>query len=492
MRRIGLLCLLSSVSLADPLVEVSSTQFVGSQVDLAAIAVADGYLPSVISQREANRGHWRSVSLGLATADQTKFDGVAAGMDRYGGGVLLAIRQADEILAVLFRYEGRYTQSTEQGRFPVTGLTNTRLLRIAGVREGPLLVVAHDGGLALGVAKPRGRARVDSIAVGAGVAAATEPFAPARENVLFAVAPGRLFQLVQDGDAWKLAGEHRLLLDGFVPHAIAGEGKDLWIAGERGGHAMLLRLDARNPAGPGFPIDLGAGSAEKLALLEGRDLAVAGAKDGRAWVGVLSQGPRPAIAYESFVKGTVVTALGLNPARKGWSLAVTTPDGTMTLLRLPKDPALPRDWDPFTVPPPPEPPPVPAPQPGPEPEEAQPELPVNAGGARRAFAVLPRAQAQRGGAVDTEIVLVNLGQQRMQVVLRYVPDEGRGGFTRVTIEPGKRAKVSLADTLLRRRWGANDFDGYVRIDGGDRDDLVVDAVIRRQGQPPEDVRPHWR
>jgi hypothetical protein len=118
-----------------------------------------------------------------------------------------------------------------------------------------------------------------------------------------------------------------------------------------------------------------------------------------------------------------------------------------------------------------------------------------AGGPRGPFAVLPRAQAQRGGAVDTEIILVNLGQQRMQVVVRFVPDEGRGTFTRVLIEPGRRAKVSAAETLFRRRWGGGnggDFDGYVRIDGGDRDDLVVDAVIRRQGEPPEDVRPHWR
>jgi hypothetical protein len=109
--------------------------------------------------------------------------------------------------------------------------------------------------------------------------------------------------------------------------------------------------------------------------------------------------------------------------------------------------------------------------------------------------VLPRAQAQRGGAVDTEIILVNLGQQRSQVVLRFVPDEGRGTFTRVTVEPGRRAKVSIAETVFRRRWGGgggDGFDGYVRIDGGDRDDLVVDAVIRRQGQPPEEVRPHWR
>jgi hypothetical protein len=261
---------------------------------------------------------------------------------------------------------------------------------------------------------------------------------------------------------------------------------------------MLLRLDPRNPAAAGVPVDLGPGVAEKVRFLDPKELAVAGTKDGRAWVGVLSLGPRPALVHEAFVKGTAVNALAVNPARRGWSLALATPDGTVSLLRMSHDPALPRDWDPFFVPPPPEPPHVPVPAPAPAPEAQPPEeiAPVEAaGGPRRPFAVLPRAQAQRGGAVDTEIILVNLGHQRAQVFVRFVPDEGRGTFTRVTIEPGKRAKVSIAETIFRRKWGgggADGFDGYVRIDGGDRDDLVVDAVIRRQGQPPEEVRPHWR
>ncbi len=492
MRRIGLLCLLSSVSLADPLVEVSSTQFVGSQVDIAAVAVGEDYLPSVLSQRVQGNGHWRSVSLNLANLDQGKLDGPAVAMDRHGGGIVYVWLEAAEFRALELAYEGRRTRSTDHGALPVGHLANPRVLSVASLRNGPLLVVAHADGLVLGAVKPRGRGRADAIATRGDLVAATQAFAPVRDATIFVVGPGRLLQLVQEGDAMKLAGEHRLQLDGFVPHAIAGEGRDLWIAGERAGRATLLRLDARTPAAAGVPLDLGAGVVEKVRFLDARELAVAGTKDGRAWVGVVSLGARPALVHESFVKGTAVTALGVNPARRGWSLAVATPDGTVSLLRMSHDPALPRDWDPFAVPAPPEPPQVPLPAPQPPAEIP----PVEAGGGPRApFAVLPRAQAQRGGAVDTEILLVNLGQQRMQVVVRFVPDEGRGSFARVTIEPGRRAKVSAADTLFRRRWGggnAADFDGYVRIDGGDRDDLVVDAVIRRQGEPPEDVRPHWR
>lgn len=498
MRRIGLLCLLASVSLADHIVEVSTTQFVGSQVDIAAVAVGKDYLPSILSQRVQGNGHWRSVSLGLANLDQGKLDGPALAMDRYGGGIIYVWLEAAELRAMEIAYEGRRTRPTDHGALPVGHLASPRVLSVASLRSGPLLVVAHADGLVLGAVKPRGRGRADAIATRGDLVAATQAFVPVRDATIFVVGPGRLLQLVQEGEAMKLAAEHRLEPDGFVPHAIAGEGRDLWVAGELGGRATLLRLDARNPAAAGVRVDLGVGVAAKARFLDAKELAVAGTKDGRAWVGTVSLGPRPALVHEAFVKGTAVAALGVNPARRGWSLAVATPDGTVSVLRLPADPALPRDWDPFAVPAPPEPPhvPAPAPQPPPEAQPAEEIPPVEAGGGPRApFAVLPRAQAQRGGAVDTEIILVNLGQQRMQVVVRFVPDEGRGTFTRVTIEPGRRAKVSAADTLFRRRWGggsAGDFDGYVRIDGGGRDDLVVDAVIRRQGEPPEDVRPHWR
>ena len=491
MRRLGLLCLFASATLADRVVEVAATQFVGSQVDIAAIAVADGYLPSILAQREQGNGHWRSVTLGLASPDQSKLRGAAAGMARHGGGVVVVTRDGAEMRALELRYEGRGTTSIDHGSFALGDLANPRLLRVASLRTGPLLVVAHDGGMSLAAVKPRGRGRVDLIPGPGDVVAATHPFVAGRDGRLsiFAVGPGRILQLTQTGDAFAFATQQALAADGFVPRAIAGEGKELFVAGEKGGRATLLRFDARAPATPPVALDLGAGAAERLLFLGPSELAVAGVKDGRAWVGVLGIGPRPAIVHEAYLKGAGVSALGSNPARKGWSLCAATTDGTVYLLRLAGDPALPRDWDPFAAPPV-EAPPVPLPEPEPEfPPEAMP--PVEAGKAPPAVAILPRAEAARGGVVDTEIVLINLGQHPAQIFLRFVADEGRGGFTRVTVEPGKRMKVSLADALFRRRW-TSDFNGYIRVDGGDREMLVVDAVIRRQGQPPEEVRPHWR
>ncbi len=496
MRRLGLLCLLASASPGDQLVELASTQFVGSQEDIAAIAVTNGYLPSIISQREVNRGHWRSVSLGLATVDQTKFDGVAEGMDRHGGMAVLVIRQGEEVKVIEFHYDGRTTHSTELGTLSVGGLFHARLLRVASLRDGVSLVLAHDGGITVAAARPRGRGRADLIAVPGDAIAATYPFVAGRDGRLsiFAVAPGRLVQIQQTGDAFALAAQHAFAVDGFVPKAIAAEGKELWVAGERAGRATLLRLDARSPAAPPVAMDLGAGAAERLLFVGPSELAVAGTKEGRAYVGVVAIGARPAIVHEAYLKGVGVAALGGNPARKGWTLAAATPDGSVHVLRLPGDPGLPRDWDPFAPPPEPAPVPLPAPLPEPAPEappEALPPLEAGPGGAA-GCAILPRAEAVRGGAVDTEIVLVNLGQRPQQLFLRFVADEGRGGFARVTVEPGKRRKVSVGQTLFQRRWAGGDFDGYVRVDGGDRDALVVDAVIRRQGEPPEDVRPHWR
>jgi len=494
MRKLGLLCLFASASLADRLVEVSSTQFVGSQVDLAAIAVGnDGYLPSILSQRVQGTGHWRSVSLGLANVDQGKLDGPAVAMDRHGGGIVYVWLEGGAFRALGLVYEGRRTRSTDFGSVAVGGMVNPRVLAIASLRDGPLLVIAHDEGLTLVAMEPHGRGHADLIPTRGDAVAATEPFVAGRDGrtSIIVVAPGRLLQLVQAGITFSLGAETALGPDGFIPHAVAAEGRELWVGGERGGHAMLLHLEIGNPGAPGVPLDLGTGVVDHLRFLGPRELAAAGTKDGRAWVGVVTFGPRPGLAHEAYLKGTGVTALGTNPARKGWSLGVATPDGTVALLRVPGDPELPRDWDPFSVAPPPEPPPVPVPVPGPAAQPAEELPPVEAAGGRhRSLAVLPRAQAARGGTVDTEILLVNLGEQRAEVFLRFIPDGGRASFTRVTIEPGQRTKVSLAKSLFRRLVG--DFDGYVRIDGGDRDTLVVDAVIRRQGEPPEEVSPHWR
>jgi len=493
MRRLGLICLLCSVSLADRLDEVASTQFVGSQVDIAAIAVGnDEYLPSILSQRVEGRGHWRSVSLGLSNVDQGKLDGPAVGMDRHAGGIVYVWFQGGEYKALGLTYEGRRTRPTDYGSVRLPGVGNVRLLSIGSLRTGPVLVFAHDKGLSLAVMDTRGRGHVDLIATKGDAVDATEPFTirDGRTSILVA-APGRLIQLVQAGETFTLAGE-TALPDGFIPRGIAIEGPEVAVVGQRGARAMLLQLDLRNLAAPGEGVDLGAGTVDKVRFLSQREVAVAGAKDGRAWVGVVALGRRPGLAHEAYVRGSGVTALAVNPARKGWSLAVATSDDSVALLRVPGDPELPRGWDPFA--PPPEPPAVPEPEPEPE-AEAPPEAlpPVEVAGARAVFAVLPRAEAARGGGVDTEITLINLSQVRQQIFLRFIPDEGRGSFSRVILEPGKRTKLSLAQTIFRRRFGGGgDFDGYVRIDGGDRDDLVVDAVIRRQGQPAEEVRPHWR
>jgi hypothetical protein len=455
--------------------------------------------------------------LGLANVDQGKLDGPALGMERYGGGIVYVWQQSGEMRALELRYEssGR-TRPVDHGGFALGDLAHPRLLRIGSLRDGPLLVVAHDRGLALAAVEPRGRGRVDRIET-VGYVAATEPFPTGRDGrlALFAAAPGRLAHIAQAGGGFALVAEHPIAaekvayLHAFAPQAIAGDGTALWVGGAAADRALLLRFDARElaartaaaPVEPTAVLDLGRGTIDHVRLFErghqgSADVAVAGTKDGRAWVGICeTHGRAPTLAHDRFLSGTAVDALGVNPGRAGWSLAAATADGTVHLLRLPGDPALPRDWDPFA------PAPVPAPVPPPveetpaaeDPLEALP--PAEAGGHAVPYAVLPRAEATRGGEVDTEIVLVNLAREPAQVVLRFVDDDGRGGFARVTVEAGKRRKVSVAEALFRRRFGRRvmeDFDGYVRVDGAPKDTLVVDALIRRAGQPPEEVRPHWR
>jgi len=178
----------------------------------------------------------------------------------------------------------------------------------------------------------------------------------------------------------------------------------------------------------------------------------------------------------------------VNPARKGWSIAATEPEGSFHLLRVPGDPVLPRGWDPFALPvPPPEPP---APEP-PAPED-EPLPPIEVGHEHDAtFAILPRVEVDQRQAVDTEIVLIHLGKAPARIAVRLLADDGQlVSWIRVALEPGQRRKLSILDLLGRRR--ILNFDGYARVDGAAEADLIVDAVIRREGEAAEEIRPRWR
>ena len=510
MRRLFPLLLVAGFAAGDHLDEVSQTRYVGVPVAITAMAAGDAYIPAVLTQRSDPRGFWRSVLLDFNTKDQAKLKGDAVAQARLGGGVVIATRRSDELDLFELRYEGRRTRNIDHGSIPLKDLGSPTVLSMGSAGDVPVVVVAHVGGLYVASSRPRGRGHADLIArPGRSFTAATAPFQADRDSPveIFAAGPdGLLQELQQEGAGFRALDEERWDAQGFVPRAMDGDGRQLLLAGQRGDRAVLVgfaedrrvrfgRVRVRVPRTPS-QIDLGKGSIDHVRILEGSLVAVAGAIDGRSWVGVVDCGPRPRVVHEAHLPGTGVLALGTNPARFGWSLAAGTRENSYHLLRLPGDKAAPRDWDPFPSDDPrppvdrdPEPPVERVPD---RPVPVEDDLPPPGGPEFDAsLAVLPRVGVDARRGLDTEVVLVYLGLRPAEVTVRLVADNGQTvHFTRIALRRGQRVRFAVAEELRRRRM--LDFDGYARIEGVPQRDLVVEALLLRSGERPEVVLPHWR
>lgn len=490
------LLLLAATATADDLVEVARIRYVGLGAGLAPIATGAGYLPVLLTQREAGRGHMRVVGLGTETFMESRLVGECLGMTRDGDGIVLGMSQKGRVVLLDMVYEGRRHVANNRAAFDLGTLQDAKVLRIVPVDSRARVVVAHAGGLAIGDDRIDRPGRAFLAASGA---------APVdRDGLLdlYAADGESVLHLHLRGGRFEVAGETPHGAAGFQPRAMEGADGRLWIGGAANGRATLVLVDLRGgrPRAPSGPerFELGPGSVGHLALLEGGGVVVAGERDGRSWVAVLRGGPRLLVEHEAFLSGTGVVAMTVNPQRRGWSIAAATDDRVFHILRIAGDEALPPGWDPFLVPEPGAPEPQPeGPDVGLPPIEAPPAGsgggPGHGGVPSAERVVFPRveAQARFGQDVDTEFVAINLGRERMRLTWGFHADDGRlVARETVVLDPLQRSRLKSSAILARQR--ASAFDGYVVIDGARKDDLVLEGILRQGADRTEVLRPHWR
>ncbi len=526
MRRIALLLpLLASLSLAGPALQiVGERDDVGTVRGIAAIAIGEGYLPYFFTLRQKVSGHVRVINLDMGTRSEGKLRGsIPVGIVRLGDAVVLASDVRGEITFASHRYSGGRLRPRQLGSVNVAGVAGHRVLRLTGTTTSPVLISATRTGLRIATPRSRKAADVQELKLGGVVAAVTPIYRTSRGvNAIAGVTmQEKVFRAELHNGRWTLAALRLANCGGFKARAAVALGGRLVFAGTWRGRASLAAIDlgairraGRNPLRQLIPVpvsasvDLGAGDASHLAVLDGSHLAVAGTKSGRAWAAVVNADRGLRLTHETFMRGTRIDGLAVNPARKGWTMAVQNEQMRQYLLRHPRDPALPRNWDPFPRQDPepyPEPdkpdrpdpghgqpqpvPPRPQPQPVPTPVDPGDTRPVEAPGRLR-LAILPRVAVDTRARIDTQIVLINLGARRVRATIRFVGNNGRV-LTSITmrLRGGERLTVSALEKL--KAAGVTSFDGWIRIDGCSRRDTVIDATRTSRGTSAP-LTVHWR
>ncbi len=501
--------LLLSPALADPLIQISQEVYVGEARGVDALAAGDGHLPALIEQRPPGVGHLRILSHRGEYYDGSRLRESAVGLFRHGSGVLMATASGKAITLREMKFQSGRLGGTDAGSESLAGLRNWRTLAMGSLREGPVLVLAHDAGLTVAGPRAGGKGFSSLIArPGVNVIASTPPYFLDRDDradIVVATDDSRLLHLDGSGSGFAFREEYAYAVPGLLPRAMVGEGRELWIAGTRGGRATLVALSAgggkRTPWIP-VPVlvtkfevtastDYGMGSLDLVQVLDAQHLLVGGTRDGRAWIAVVERDRRASIHHEKFLPGTAVVAMGSNPSRTGWSIAAGSNDMTFTVLRIPGDAELPRDWTPF---PPPETAPTEPAAPEPPLHPADPAVVDGCGqppGAQAISAIFPRVSLDARRSLDTEFVLIYLGVRPAKVTLRLTNDTGQLFYSReVVMRRGQRVRLSLAQELAQQRQGS--FDGYATVEGCEQRDLVVEAVRLAGAAAPEPLPAHWR
>jgi len=510
MRILAISLFLLTPLLADPLIQVSQEVYVGEARGVDALAAGDGHLPSLIEQRPPGVGHLRVLTHRGEYLDGSRLRESAVGLFRHGGGVIMATASAKAISLREMKFQGGRLGGTDAGSESLAGLRNWRALAMGSLREGPVLVLAHDAGLTIAGPRAGGRGFSSLIArPGVNVIASTPPYFLDRDDrpdIVVATDDSRLLHLDGGGSGFAFKEEYAYAVPGMTPRAMVGEGRDLWIAGTRGGRATLVALSAgagkrlpwiQVPAvGTKFEVtgttDYGMGSLDLVQVLDPQHLLVGGTRDGRAWIAVIERDRRASVHHEKFLPGAAVVAMGSNPSRTGWSIAAGTNDMTFTVLRIPGDAELPRDWTPFPAPEESHPTQPPAPEP-----PVHPGDPVVVDGCGQApappatSAIFPRVSLDARRGLDTEFVLIFLGVRPTKVTLRLTNDTGQLFYSReVVMRRGQRVRISLAQELAQQRQPS--FDGYATVEGCEQRDLVVEAVRLAGAAAPEPLPAHWR
>ncbi len=528
MRRLIALALLASFALSAPIHLIGNSHYVGEVKGTAYLPYGGENILAVITERSATQAHLRVHRTSLEMFYHTGLRGRPVGIVTHGSSVLTSTYLSGKIKTIAFTARGDRVVHQEWADVDVGALRNVRGLACVSTTAGPLLVMAYRGGIVMVTLSPRGRPRLSQIArPGRHFVAITPPFRLNRDGNADMIAvdqSGIILQLQENGNTWSVVREGSCNIAGFAPHAVVGRTGEFWIGGHTGNTGQVHRFTGRTRRprriGPivveekwrGFraasSYNMGTGVVNCLAWCDKNLLAAAGSKSGRAWAGVIDCSTAQArVSGEAYYKGAECTQLGVNTKRRGWSLYTFTKEKYAYMSRLHSDPALPRDWNPFRQK---DPDPVPHPAPGSggtggtgpgaggtnpgtgaDPHDHDHDHGSGSNGARTKgnTAILPTVSADVRRGEDTEIVLVQINSND-RVVVRLISDRGRVLHSRtISMRRDRRVKVSLIAEL--RGLGIPSFEGYIRIDGGKRNDLIVDAV-RREPNRSENLRVHWR
>ncbi len=479
---------------ADPLVVVSKKDLDGTIVGLTAVRRGDSHTLAALVVRGARTEFWIVDTAARPTAVST-IAGAGGGLCSQGERLVAFERRGGTTLLHRTWLQGRSWTSDSRGLAVGSG-GDYRLLGFGGDDSEALLCLAEGSNLFLAVWNDAGAGRVDFLArPGRRFLAATPSSCDVdkdgRPDFFVAVEGPSLLRFgAREGGGWDLTQDYPFRAEGFVPAALLGAPGRIWLAGRRGDEAALYLIDpdarpsvrkfkdifkddATAHRDPAWGSVYGKGELTCLAAVGEDALAVAGTRDGKAWIGVIDAN-RGRLLHETILAGGAIRELVVNPTRAGWSLAARADAGSVYFLRIPGDAAVPRDR------------PDPDPDPNPDVDIFRPEP-----GAEGGTAVFPRLEMEVRRAVDAELFTLNLGQREARLVFKFFDGDGRlVDQYPGTLAPGRRARVLLSTVLARRRIVS--FDGYLVIEGARAREVIIEAVQRRPDAPEATLQPHWR
>ncbi|MGQ0613226.1 MAG: hypothetical protein ACT4PV_05755 [Planctomycetaceae bacterium] len=490
----ALLALLSTPAAADPLVVVSKKDLDGTIVGLTALRRGESHTLAALVSRGARTEFWIVDTAARSVAVST-IAGAAGGLCSQGERLLAFERRGATTLLHRTWPQGRGWTADSRGLAVGSG-GEYRLLGFGGDDSEALLCLAEGANLYLAVWNEAGVGRVDFLArPGRKFLAATRCSCDVDRDgkpdfFVAAEGPSLLRFGGREGGGWDLTQDYPYKADGFVPSAVVATPGRIWVAGRRGDDAAVFLLDpdarpsvhkfkdifkddATGKRDPVWAAVFGKGELTCISALGEDSVAVAGMRDGKAWIGVIDAN-RGRLLHETILAGGAIRELVVNPTRAGWSLAARADGGSVYFLRIPGDAAAPRDRT------------DPDPEPDSEADIFRPEP-----GAEAGRAVFPRLEMEVRRAIDAELFTLNLGQREARLVFKFYDGDGRlVDQYPGTLASGRRARVLLSTVFARRRIVS--FDGYLVIEGARASEVVIEAVQRRPDALETTLQPHWR
>lgn len=494
MRRALVLLIASTAALADRLQEVGSVRLDAAPLGMVPLEV-NGSALTVVLLKVGEAGKLAVFDAGGKMVAQAPTGKGACALAPCPEGFVVC--EMDREKATTYRYVRRGSRFDRQAEQSLDMRADPALqvLSFGAMENGRVMFAASGADLFLQTWDPEGtRSGVLSRPGRTFLAATTSLVDPDADQTadffLITSGPG-LIRLRKASTGLEAIQDYPFRADGFTPCAVCADGNELYVAGHANGEARLLLLDPQAaPAvhkikdifrdgstarrDPVASVGFGPGAFSCAQAMGPEGLVLAGTREGKAWVGIAQRGRDAGILSEVTLRGAAVKQMAVNRTCVGWCVAALTDDNILHFLCRSSDPRLPGGWDPWggtgggSLPP------------GP------PEEPGRAGAD---LAVFPHIEVDRRD-LDTVLYVVNMGRADLRLTFSFFDDGGRRLVaSEVPLRPMQRTRVSCAQMLAERR--ISSFYGYLVMEGGNRRDLVAEAILTA-GDSAMILTPHWR